>query len=173
MNRPSAMWPHSTVLTCSQSSAGRAASVAKARTAACRFDINSAAGMPLPTTSAIDSATRLRPEADGVEAIAADAGGRLPRCRQLEAVHLRQRRRQQRPLDAARLVQLPRLPQHTRAPFAPGRDLVVQQRDERRVVPRLLNEVPDAAAHGFDGEVDRAPAGHHDDRQRRVERLQA
>ena len=53
------MWPHRTALTCSQSSAGRAASVAKARTAACRFDISSAAGMPLPTTSAIDSATRL------------------------------------------------------------------------------------------------------------------
>ena len=129
--------------------------------------------MPLPTTSAIDSATRLRREADGVEAVAADAGCRLPRCGELEALHLRQRGREQRALDAACLVQLARLPLDVRAPLAACGNLAVQQRDERRVVPRLLHEVPHAAAHGLDGEVDRAPAGHHDDRQRAVQRLQA
>ena len=106
MKRPSAMWPQRMRLTCWQSSAGCAGSVAKARTAACRFDISSAAGMPLPTTSAIESAEARSAERDGVVAIAADAGRRLPRRRDLPAVDLRHRGRQQLALDAPRLVEL-------------------------------------------------------------------
>ena len=99
------------------------ASVANARTAACRFDISSAAGMPLPTTSAIDSAEPVRPEPDRVEAVAADAGRRLPRRRELEPVDLRQNGRQQLALDAARFVELARDPAPAATSLASRLDL--------------------------------------------------
>ncbi len=35
--------------------------------------------------------------------------------------------------------------------------------EQAGVVPGLLNEVARAAAHGFDGDVDGAPGGHHHD----------
>ena len=41
------------------------------------------------------------------------------------------------------------------------------------VVPGLLDEVAGAAAHRLDRDVHRAPRRHHDDRQRRVERLES
>ncbi len=44
--------------------------------------------------------------------------------------------------------------------------LRAQDREQARVLPRLLDEVAGAAAHGLDGDVDAAPGGHHDDRQR-------
>ena len=46
-------------------------------------------------------------------------------------------------------------------------------REEVGVVPRLLDEVADAAAHRLDREVHRAPPGHHDDRQQLIEVLDA
>ena len=50
---------------------------------------------------------------------------------------------------------------------------VSQDGGEARVVPGLLDEVARAAAHGLDGQFDAAPGGHHDHRQRGVERLDA
>ena len=50
-------------------------------------------------------------------------------------------------------------------------DLGAQQRDQVLVVPRLLDEVADAAPHRLHGEIDRSPSGHHDDGERAVERL--
>ena len=129
--------------------------------------------MPLPTTSAIDSATRLREKRMASKQSPPTPEAGCHDADELEAVHLRQHRGQEGALDAPCFLELARLSQRARAPFAAGRDLGVQQRDERRVVPGLLNEVPHAAAHGLDREVDRAPARHHDDRQRAVERLQA
>ncbi len=52
-------------------------------------------------------------------------------------------------------------------------DLRFENRGEPRVVPRLLNEIARAAAHGFDGEFHRSPRGHHDHRQSGIERLDA
>src|SRR4051812_33281582 len=40
------------------------------------------------------------------------------------------------------------------------------------VVPRFFDEVPRPAAHRLDGDVDGAPGSHHNDGQRRIERLQ-
>ena len=51
-------------------------------------------------------------------------------------------------------------------------DLRANDREHALVVPRLLDEVARAAAHGLDGQFDGAPGGHDDDRQRRVERLE-
>ena len=48
-------------LTLAQIAWGRALSCANARTAACRFDISSAAGRPLPATSAIDEPDDIGP----------------------------------------------------------------------------------------------------------------
>ena len=47
-------------------------------------------------------------------------------------------------------------------------DLRAQDREHPRVLPRLLHEVPRAAAHGLDGQIHAAPGGHHHDRQRRI-----
>jgi hypothetical protein len=47
------------------------------------------------------------------------------------------------------------------------------RRQQALVVPRLLDEVPGAPPHGFHREVDRAPGGHDDDRQRLVRRVDA
>ena len=52
-------------------------------------------------------------------------------------------------------------------------DLGLQNRREPRVVPRLLDEIARAAAHGFDGEFDAAPRGHDDHRERGVQGLYA
>ena len=50
--------------------------------------------------------------------------------------------------------------------------LRAQDRQQARVLPRLLHEVARAAAHRFDRDVDAAPGGHDDDGQRGVERAQ-
>ena len=47
------------------------------------------------------------------------------------------------------------------------------ERDEPLVFPRLLNEVARAALDAFDGEIDVAPGGHHDDGQARIDLLKA
>jgi hypothetical protein len=52
---------------------------------------------------------------------------------------------------------------------AAKRHLRAQHREQPLVVPRLLDEVLSAAAHAFDGEVDRAPRRHQHDRRVRVE----
>ena len=44
-------------------------------------------------------------------------------------------------------------------------DLVLDDREQARVVPRLGDEIARAAAHGLDGDIDAGPRGHHDDRQ--------
>ena len=167
------MFPQRIRLTCWQSSAGCAASVANARTAAWRFDISSAAGMPLPTTSAIESAETRGAKRDRVEAVAADAGRGLPRRRELAAVHLRERRGQQLALDAAGLVEFAPLVALQLAARASLLDLGAQRADELLVVPRLLHEVADAAAHRFHRKIHRSPAGHHDDREQAVVLLHA
>ena len=41
-------------------------------------------------------------------------------------------------------------------------------RQQPRVLPRLLHEIAGAAAHGLDGHFDAAPRRHDDDRQRRI-----
>ena len=46
--------------------------------------------------------------------------------------------------------------------------LRAHDRQQPLVFPRLLHEVAGAAAHRLDGDVDRAPRGHHDHRQRFV-----
>ena len=48
-------------------------------------------------------------------------------------------------------------------------DLARQDLEQRGVVPRLLDEAARAAAHRLDRGVDGAPAGHHDDREVRIE----
>ena len=50
-------------------------------------------------------------------------------------------------------------------------DLRADDREQPRVVPGLLDEVARAAAHRLDGDLDAAPRGHDDDRQRRIEAL--
>ena len=50
-------------------------------------------------------------------------------------------------------------------------DLRADDREQPRVVPGLLDEVARAPAHRLDGDLDAAPCGHHDDRQRRVDAL--
>ena len=52
-------------------------------------------------------------------------------------------------------------------------DLRANDRQEAGVVPRLLDEVTGAAAHRFDGHFDAAPGGHDDDRQCRIDALDA
>jgi hypothetical protein len=53
----------------------------------------------------------------------------------------------------------------------PKLDLRADDRLQPLVVPRLLDEVAGAAAHRFDRQVHRAPRGHHDHRQRRIDLL--
>ncbi len=47
-------------------------------------------------------------------------------------------------------------------------DLSFQNREQARVLPRLLDEILGAAAHRFDGEFKAAPRRHHDDGKRAV-----
>jgi len=49
----------------------------------------------------------------------------------------------------------------------------VECREQPAVVPRLLDEITSATAHRLDRAVDAGPGGHHHDRGRRVERLEA
>ncbi len=52
-------------------------------------------------------------------------------------------------------------------------DLGTDDREQPRVVPRLLNEVAGAAAHGLDRHFHAAPRRHHHHRQRRIDALAA
>ena len=52
-------------------------------------------------------------------------------------------------------------------------DLRADDREQPRVVPGLLDEIARAAAHRFDRHLDAAPRGHHHDRERRVDALDA
>ncbi len=109
MNRPSAMLPQRMRFTCWHSSPGDVASVANARTAAWRFDMSSAAGIPLPTTSAIDRPSRDAPNAIASKQSPPTPAGWLPRRRDLAAVDLGQHRWQQLALNPTRFIQRPRL----------------------------------------------------------------
>ena len=48
---------------------------------------------------------------------------------------------------------------------------VRKNRQDTRVVPGLAHEIARAPAHGFHGDVHRAPGGHHDNRERGIGRL--
>src|SRR6185312_5340690 len=50
--------------------------------------------------------------------------------------------------------------------------LVLNDREEPGVVPRLRNKVAGAAAHGLDGDVHAGPSRHDDDGEGRVECLE-
>ena len=117
------------------------ARVANARTAACRFDISSAAGRPLPTTSAIETA-----DARVARSAARRSSRRRCRTRASSARRSsqprdrRHRRRQQRALNQPRLVVLARQPGVAAARRRPSSTSRLHDFDERRVVPRLLHE---------------------------------
>ena len=49
-------------------------------------------------------------------------------------------------------------------------DLGAQNGEQPLVLPRLLNKIARAAAHGLDRQVHVAPCGHHNDRERAVHR---
>jgi hypothetical protein len=49
-------------------------------------------------------------------------------------------------------------------------DLGPQNRKQPLVLPRLLNKIARASAHGLDRQVHVAPCGHHNDRERAVHR---
>ena len=53
----------------------------------------------------------------------------------------------------------------------PSSTSVRSSRSRSLVVPRLLDEVAHAAPHRRNREIDRAPAGHHDDREQAIDRL--
>jgi hypothetical protein len=55
---------------------------------------------------------------------------------------------------------------------APEIDLRPDDAEEPLVLPRLLHEIARAAPHRLDRQVDAPPGGHHDRRQRLVDRLQ-
>ena len=50
-------------------------------------------------------------------------------------------------------------------------DLGTQNAYESLVFPGFLDKIASAAAHGFHGDVNAAPSGHDDHRQRAVQRL--
>ncbi len=173
MKRPSAMWPQRMRLTCWQSSAGSAASVANARTAAWRFDISSAAGMPLPTTSAIESPRRDEPKAMASKQSppTPDAGCHDTASSQPSSVGMR--RRQQLALDAPRFVELaafdrdllpsraPRLdlgPQHTHAAVALSHGFCTKLRTPRRIASTAMSTDPQPVMTTIGSSRDRAPA---------------
>ncbi len=47
-------------------------------------------------------------------------------------------------------------------------ELGAEDCEETEIVPGFLDEVVGAAAHGFDGKIDRAPGGHQDDGDLRI-----
>jgi len=57
------------------------------------------------------------------------------------------------------------------AQSAPELDLGFENRRNARIVPGLLDEVARPTAHGFHGQLDRAPGGHDDHRQGAVQVL--
>ena len=59
-----------------------------------------------------------------------------------------------------------------RADRAAEIDLVADDREQARVVPRLRHEIARATAHRLDGDIDAGPSRHHDDGERGVERHQ-
>jgi hypothetical protein len=75
--------------------------------------------------------------------------------------------------EAARLVQLARLPRLRLAAGAPLVDFRAKRVDQLPVVPRLLHKIAHATAHRFNRQIDRAPSGHDDDRQEVVLLLDA
>jgi hypothetical protein len=148
-------------------------SVAKARTAACRFRHQQCRRNTFADDIRDRQAEPRRTKCDGVETVAADAGCRLPGDRHLPAIEWRHGGGQKRALNATRLVEIATFERDLTAPRAAGIDFGPQDRDELVVVPGLLHEVAHAAPHGFDRDVDRTPSGHHDDRELAVESLDA
>jgi len=97
----------------------------------------------------------------------------LPGADDFVARELRNLLREQALLDGARFTDLPVLfmvravfassAQGRFAAIAAEGDLLLQDFEELGVGPRLFDEIADTALHGFDGDADRGPAGHHDD----------
>ena len=157
------MLRHSSRLTLLQIDAGETASCAKARTAACRFDISSAAGSPLPAMSAIETpSTSPKPSVSKQSPPTPSAGCQA--TDEVDAGDLRHRRRQQAALDQPRLLEFALLLVIAAARGAAFRDLALEDLEQRDVFPRLLHEALRAAPHRFDRGVDAAPPGHDDDR---------
>ena len=87
-----------------------------------------------------------------------------------DGLHRRRSRNQRRravEAQARRALELPPAAQR-----AAQLDLRSDNREQPRVVPRLLHEVARAAAHRLDRDIDARPRGQHDDRQRRILGLQ-
>ena len=161
------MLRHSSRLTLLLIEAGETASWAKARTAACRFDISSAAGSPLPAMSAIDTPrTSPKPSVSKQSPPTPSAGSHV--TDEIDAGDLRRCGRQQAALDQACLLHFALLLVIAAAGGAAFRDFALDDLDEREVFPRLLHEALGAAPHRFDRRIDAAPPGHDDDRQGRV-----
>ena len=162
------MLRQSSRLTLVQTEPGAAPSCAKARTAACRFDISSAAGTPLPATSAMET-----PIAPVPKVSMSKQSPPMP----LAGCHDEARRRpgicgmvvgKQAALNQPRFLVLALLFRVAALGRLRLLDLALHDLEERHVVPRLLDEAARAAAHRLDRRVDAPPAGHHDDRQRAV-----
>jgi len=64
-----------------------------------------------------------------------------------------------------------RLQPHSLAKRASQLDLRLQNRRKPRVVPGFLDKIARSTAHCLHRQLDRPPGGHHDHRQRGVERL--
>ncbi len=124
----------------------------------------------MPATSATDSPIAVVAERQRVEAIAADAVGRLPRRGEIEAGYLRKRRGEQAPLNQAGFFELPLLFRVAALRRARLIDLALQDLEERHVFPWLLDEALRAPPHRLHGRIDAAPAGHDDDRHRGIVR---
>ncbi len=131
--------------------------------------MSSAAGTPLPATSAMTTPS-VAADLDEVEAIAADAVRRLPGGRNLKAGNLRQRGRQQRALNQPRFFLFAPLFAILPPCRTAIRDFALDDLEQGDVLPRFLHEALRAAPHRFDGGVDVAPPGHDDDRKGRIVR---
>ena len=57
------------------------------------------------------------------------------------------------------------------APLPAKCDLLLENVEQPRIHPRLLNEIADAMLHRLDGQPDAAPSGHHHNRRAIVARL--
>ena len=166
--RPLTMSPQSRRLTRAQTSPGAAAPSENARTAACRLDISSAAGSPLPATSAIEQPEHVLVERERVVAVATIATCRAPRGGHPRgpmhgSVDGSSPRWMARASDCSRSCRT-FCWRATRPPRSRGENL-----QQRRVVPRFLDEAARPAAHRLDRRIDRPPAGHDDHGQERVE----
>jgi hypothetical protein len=112
-------------------------------------------------------------ERECVVAVAAVATRGPPRGGNAVRADARQRGRQQAPLDGARIRLLALMPEVLLARHAAVGDLAGEDFQQRRVVPRFLDEAARPSPHRLDGRVDCSPPGHDDHGQQRVEAARA